>query len=90
MGTLVVVGIIWIKVQGIGIRDKGKERQTESIFTQQKIVVDKDKKVIELPRNKENSAYNIEEKIVEKKEESLKSFSMYTTEDIKQNANILT
>ena len=36
---------------------------------QQKIVVDKDKKVIELPRNKENSAYNIEEKIVEKKEE---------------------
>lgn len=55
--------------QGSRNWDKGKERQTESIFTQQKIVVDKDKKVIELPRNKENSAYNIEEKIVEKKEE---------------------
>lgn len=55
--------------QGSRNWDKGKERQTESIFTQQKIVVDKDKKVIELPRNEENSAYNIEEKIVEKKEE---------------------
>lgn len=55
--------------QGSRKWDKGKERQTESIFTQQKIVVDKDKKVIELPRNEENSAYNIEEKILEKKEE---------------------
>lgn len=54
--------------QGTQKWEKGKGKQSGSIFTKQQDIINEDKKVIELSQNKKGT-YDVDEKIIEKRKE---------------------